>query len=126
MKHILTTLCCAAALASPFALAGSGHDHGPRHGGIVRDAGKLTLELVAKADSLTLHVTDHDKPVATAGAKAQVTLYGGSEKTVVPLEPAGDNRMAAKGSFKVGVGVRAALVFELPGKPAVKANFNLK
>jgi hypothetical protein len=108
------------------ALAGAGHDHGPRHGGSVRDAGKLTLELVAKSDSLTLHVTDHDKPVATAGAKAQVTLYGGSEKTVVSLEPAGDNRMAAKGDFKVGVGVRAALTLELPGRPIAKTSINLR
>lgn len=126
MKHILTTLCCAAALASPLAQAGAGHDHGPKHGGIVRDAGKLTFELVARADALTLHVTDHGKPLATTGAQAQVTLYGGSEKTVVILEPAGENRMAATGSFKVGVGVRAALAITLPGKPETKATFNLK
>lgn len=42
------------------------------------------------------------------------------------LEAAGENRMAAKGSFKVGVGVRAALAITLPGKPEAKATFNLK
>lgn len=126
MKYTLMTLCCAAALASPLAQAGAGHDHGPQHGGIVRDAGKLTLELVAKSDALTLHVSDHGKPLAIDGAKAQLTLYSGSEKIAVALEPAGENRMTAKGGFKVGVGVRAALVVELPGRPAAKANFNLK
>jgi hypothetical protein len=126
MKNALMTLCCTAMLASPFVHAGAGHDHGPKHGGIVRDAGKLTFELVARADVLTLHVTDHDKPVATDGAKAQVTLYGGSEKNVVSLDPAGENRMAAKGSFKVGVGVRAALAITLPGKAEAKVAFNLK
>lgn len=126
MKHALIILCSAAAFAAPLVHAGAGHDHGPKHGGIVRDAGKLTFELMAKADALTLHVTDHDKPVATDGAKAQVTFYSGSEKTVVALEPAGENRMAAKGSFKVGVGVRAALAITLPGKAESKVTFNLK
>jgi len=126
MKHALIILCSAAAFAAPLVHAGAGHDHGSKHGGIVRDAGKLTFELVARAAALTLHVTDHDKPVATDGAKAQVTLYSGSEKNVVTLDPAGENRMAAKGSFKVGVGVRAALAITLPGKAETKVTFNLK
>lgn len=126
MKTSLLALTAAACFAALPAFAGAGHDHGPKHGGIVRDAGSLTLELVARADSLTLHVTDHDKPVATAGAKAQVTLYSGSEKSPLALEPTGENRMAAKGSLKVGVGVRAALTVELPGHKLVKTTFNLK
>ncbi len=108
------------------ALAGTGHDHGPKHGGVAREVKSITYELVARGDSLTLHVSDHGKPVSTAGAKAEVALYTGNEKTVVALEPAGDNRMAATGSFKVGVGVRAALSVTLAGKPQARANYNLK
>ncbi|MBS3935450.1 MAG: hypothetical protein KGZ43_04685 [Sulfuritalea sp.] len=126
MKTALTVLIATLALAALPASAGPGHDHSPKHGGIVRDAGQLTLELVARADALILHVSDHDKPVATAGARGTATLYGGSGKVVAELLPAGDNRMEARGSFKVGVGVRAAVALALPGKTETKAMFNLK
>lgn len=127
MKSTFLTLSAAAfCLAATPAFAGAGHDHGPKHGGIAREVGTLTYELVAKADALTLHVSDHGKPVATTGAKATVILIAGNERVTVALEPAGENRMAAKGSFKVGVGVRAALAITLPGKSEAKASFNLK
>lgn len=126
MNKTLLALCCSASLLASGAFAGAGHDHGPKHGGLVREVGNVTFELVAKADSLTLFVADHGKPLATDGAKAQLTLHASNGKTVVTLEPAGENRLAAKGSFKVGVGVRAALAITLPGKSEAKATFNLK
>ncbi len=126
MKKLLMALLCAATLGVTTAHAGAGHDHGPKRGGVVREVGSVTYELVAKSDALTVHVSDHGKPIPADGAIAEVTLYAGNDKTVVPLEPAGDNRMAAKGSFKVGVGVRAALTVKLAGKPEAKATFNLK
>lgn len=126
MKQLLIAALGAATLLATNAQAGGGHDHGPKHGGVVREVKSVTYELVAKSDALTVHVSDHGKPIATAGAKGEVTLYAGNDKTVVPLEPAGDNLMVAKGSFKVGVGVRAALRLTLAGKAEAKANFNLK
>lgn len=126
MKKLLIAFLGAVTLVTTSVHAGAGHDHGPKHGGVVREVGSVTYELVAKPDVLTIHVSDHGKPIATAGAKAEATLYAGNDKTVIVLEPAGDNRMAAKGSFKVGVGVRAALTVTLAGKPEAKANFNLK
>jgi hypothetical protein len=86
----------------------------------------VSYELVAKADSLTHYVSDHGKPFKTEGAKATLTLYAANDKTVVGLKPAGENRMAAKGNFKVGVEVRAALSVTLSDKPEAKASFNLK
>ncbi len=128
MKNaILSTLAAtslAAALALPPAFAGAGH--GPAHGGVVREVKSLTYEFVAKPESLTLHISDHGKAIPTQGAKAEATLYAGSEKTTVALAPAGDNRMAAEGSFRVGVGVRAVVTVTLSGKPPVKLTFNLK
>jgi hypothetical protein len=126
MKKLLIAFLGAGTLVTTPLHAGAGHDHGPKHGGVVREVGSVTYELVAKSDALTVHVSDHGKPIATAGAKAEVTLYAGNDKTVVSLEPAGDNHMVAKGSFKIGVGVRAALTVTLAGKAEAKANFNLK
>lgn len=118
-----------AALCTTAAFAGDNHDHAdlrPMHGGVIVEAGSLDLELVAKADSLTLYLADGSKPVASSGAKATATVYAGSEKTPASFEPVGDNKLVAKGSFKAGVGVRVAVVVALPGKPEAKANFRLK
>jgi hypothetical protein len=130
MKSFLFSLFAVTSLSvalsvSP-AYAGAGHDHGPKYGGVVREVKNITYELLAKPDSLTLYVSDHDKPIATQGATAEAVIYAGNDKTTVKLEPVGDNRMAATGSFKVGVGVRVVLTTTLAGKPPAKASFNLK
>lgn len=130
MKSILFSLLAAASLAASLpvapALAGAGHDHGPKYGGVVREVRNIAYELVARPDSLTLYLSDHGKPVPTRGATAEATIYAGSDKTTVRLEPAGDNRMVAQGNFRVGVGVRAVLTATLPGKTPAKASFKLK
>lgn len=130
MKSSILSLFAAAAMAASLnaapALAGAGHDHGPKYGGVVREFHNVAYELVAKPDSLTVYVSDHGKPIPTQGATAEAVIYAGNDKATVKLEPAGDNRMVAKGSFKVGVGVRVVLTTTLPGKAPAKAVFNLK
>lgn len=126
-KFLMSCLAAAALVAVPVLAADRhGHEHTPAHGGVLAAAQKLDFELVVKGDSLTLHVADHGKPVATAGGKATATLFAGKDKTEVALEPAGDNRFAARGSFKSGVGVRVAVLVTLPGQPEAKLNFRLK
>ena len=131
-KSILSALAFAALCAGP-ALAADGHDHAhdhahdqPMHGGLIAEAKELSYELVARADSLTLYATEHGQPLATAGAKASATVHAGGGKQEVTLEPAGDNRLVAKGSFKTGLGVRVAVLVSLPGQPEAKLNFRLK
>lgn len=117
-----------AVLAQTSAFAGEGHKHDapPPHGGQYVEVGAVGLELVAKADSLTLYLNENDKPTPSVGAKATATITSGSSKTTASFEPAGENRMVAKGDFKVGVGVRVAVTATLPGKGETKANFRLK
>lgn len=128
MKSFILSLTAASslavALAVPPAFAGAGH--GPQHGGVVRELHNVSYELVATPDSLTLHVSDHGKPVSTKGGKAEAVIYAGNQKTTATLEPAGENLMVAKGNFKVGVGVRVLITATLPGKTPAKATFNLK
>ena len=128
-KIIAPAVTCFALGIAPIVAAADkhGHDHGkPPHGGIIAEAAGLDYELVAKADSLTLYVIDDGKPVATAGAKGAATVVAGSEKTTATFEPAGENKLVAKGSFKAGVGVRVAASVTLAGKPEAKLNFRLK
>jgi hypothetical protein len=130
MKKTLTTIACAAVLATSLvalpAVADGGHSHGPQYGGVVREVKSISYELVAKPDTLTLYLSDHGKPISTQGAKAEATLYAGNEKTTVMLESNGDNQMSAAGNFKVGVGVRAVVQITRQGQETTKVDFKLK
>lgn len=124
MKHALIALLSSAALlTAPVALASG--DHKPVHGGIVTEVKEVQYELVAKADTLQIYVSDHGKPVKVDGASARVTLLSGTDKQEVELKPAGD-KLEAKGSFKVAAGTKAAAQISLPGKAMASARFTLK
>lgn len=115
------------ALSGPAVASGNhSHAHAPEHGGIVAEASDVDFELVAKADSLTLYVRDHGKPLPTTGASAKVTLLNGSTKREATLAPAGDNRLEAKGEFQVGPGTKAAALVSLPGRKAISVRFALR
>ena len=90
MKSSILSLCAAAGLAAALnaapVFAGSGHDHGPKYGGVVRELHNVAYELVAKPDSLTLYVSDHGKPIATEGAQAEAVIYAGHLCNVYGLD----------------------------------------
>jgi len=94
------------------------HDAAPKHGGIVSVAKDVNYEQVAKPDALTLYVIDHGKPVSTKGGSATLTLLSGAEKAEVKLDPAGENKLEAKGTFKVQPGTKIAGTVKLEGKTA--------
>ncbi|NML17078.1 hypothetical protein [Azohydromonas caseinilytica] len=103
-----------------------GHGHEPMHGGVVVEASDMDFELVAKADVVTLYLRDHGKPAITKGGSGKITLLSGSDKTEATLVPAGDNKLEAKGSFKVASGTKAVAMVTLPGKKAINVRFALK
>ncbi len=87
------------ALSSPLAASAAkgAHDHSPRHGGIVTEAGNVDLELVLKADAITLHLRDHGKALKIEGGSAKLTLLSGANKQDVALAPAGEGRRGGGG-----------------------------
>lgn len=111
------------------AFAADGHDHGhehkPLHGGIVTEVKDMDYELVAKPDTLQLHLRDHGKAVDVSKASAKVTFLAGSEKMEVELKPAGE-KLEARGVFKVMAGTKAVALVSLPGKSPATARFVLK
>lgn len=121
-RSLLLASC--ALLTGGMALAGP-DDHAARHGGIIVPGKVFDLEVVAKPDSLHVHVSDHGKPVKLDGAKGKVTLLNGSDKTDIELGVAGD-RLEAKGSFKVQKGTKGIASVTLQGKPAVAARFEIR
>ena len=68
---------------------------------------------MAKVDSLTLYVTDHNQPVDTRNASATVTLLSASDKIEVKLLPAGGNQLRAQGTFKIQAGTKAVALVKL-------------
>ncbi len=101
------------------------HDAKPQHGGVVSVIKDINYELVAKADSLTLYVTDHDQPVDTRNASATITLLSASDKTEAKLLPAGSNQLRAQGAFKIQAGTKAVAIVKLGDKPGQSVRFVL-
>lgn len=125
-RVLLAAALCA--LAPSSALAQHGHDHKPRHGGLIREAGGFVFELKVAPKEITVWVTDEaDKPVPTTGSTAKVTLIPDATlRAEVPLEPAGDNRFRASGEFAIKPGSSAMLDVVVGGKPVAKLRYVLK
>ncbi len=130
MKTRQLFACVALTLAGSAFAAGDAHnhthEHKPLHGGIVVEASDIDFELVARADVITLYVRDHGKPAATQGATGKLTLLSGADKAEAVLAPAGDNKLEAKGSFKVAPGTKLVATVTLAGKKAVNVRFAIK
>ena len=127
LRNLPAAAALAFVVASGGALAASDHSHGveakPLHGGIVAVASDLEFELLAKADGVTLYVRDHGKPALTLGASAKLTILSGSDKAEAALVPAGDNKLEAKGSYKLGAGTKFVATVSLQGKNPVNVRF---
>jgi hypothetical protein len=111
---------------APAAFAAGNHDHSPKHGGVVAEGKAFDAELVAKQDLITVHFSDHGKPMMTKGAKGKITLLTGGEKSEFELMPAGDSRMEAKGKFNVAKGTKAVVEVTLEGKKPATVRFAIK
>jgi hypothetical protein len=83
------------------------------------------LEIVAKPESIHIHISDQGKAVKLDGAKAKVTLLNGAEKSEADLVLVGD-KLEAKGAYKVAKGTKGVAIVTLAGKSPVTARFDIK
>jgi len=116
-------------LVMTVATSGSVWAHGEKakNGGIVQESSNgVSLELVSKDGKATIYVEDHGKPVSTAGASGKLTVLNGAEKAEVPLEPAGDNSLATKGTAKLDKGAKAIAAVTFADKRTVNVRFAIK
>ena len=130
MKHkinLITLAALAVGLATTSAAFAAGnHDHSPKFGGIVAEGKAFDAELVVKPDLITVHLSDHGKPLATKGAKGKITLLIGGEKTEAELVPAGESRLEVGGKFKVSKGTKAVVEVTLDSKKTTTVRFEIK
>ena len=103
--------------------AGAGHELKPMHGGVIVEVKDIDIELVAKADSLSMYLTDHGKPIPLDGGTAKLTILIGSEKKDYELLPNG-GKLEVKGNFAIPKGAKAIAVIKIKAK-VVTARFNL-
>lgn len=124
MKKVLTCLAMAASLI----VSGNVLAHGakPKHGGIVQSANDVSFELVSKDNAAVIYVEDHGKKLSTAGATGKLTLLNGTAKSELPLEPAGENKLAAKGNAKLAKGAKAIASITFANKETVNVRFAFK
>ena len=114
-------------LAGAFPALVQAHVHKPRHGGVVKEANGFVYELVARPDEIVVFVTDEsDQPVGTQGSSAELTLIDSAARVRVSLAPAGANRLAATGAFKVKPGMSALLEVGVGGKTVARLRYTLK
>lgn len=113
--------------AAPATFAqGKGHHDDPRHGGVAVEAGSVHLEIVAKGQSLTLHVYGHDmKAVDVSAAKAQATVFSGKDKATVDFKPSGPGVMKGEVGFAVRADAKVVLNFTPAKGNAEQARFQL-
>ena len=119
----------AAAFLTMSVPAAAGEEHGherAHHGGMAVEVREVDFEMVTAADTVTIYVRDHNKPVSTAGAKGKVTVLSGTEKSEAPLVAAGENKLESKGNFTLSKGTKVVALVELPGRKPFNVRFALK
>ena len=117
-------LACAA-FAGTAALAHD--DHGKsQHGGIMAEAATFQGELVAGPKGPMLYLTDHGRPVPTAGASGKLVVLAGGQRSDLALSPAGDNRLAPAQSMPLPNGARAVATVTLKDGRSGALRFDVK
>lgn len=122
MKTLILVLAFVA-LIPTFAQA---HDPRPGpNGGMMVDAGSYHAELVANgSETVTLYLFDAaDKPVESAGFKANAILVVNAKPTRFPLEPAGGQKLVGKASGAVVPGVKGVVQLTAPDGTTAQAKF---
>ena len=122
MKTLIAALTLSA-LMPALALA-----HEPRpgpNGGLMVDAGSYHAELLADgSETVTLFLFDAaDKPVESAGFKANAILVVNAKPARFPLEPGGGQKLVGKAPGPVVAGVKGAVQLTAPDGTTAQAKF---
>lgn len=123
----MRTLILAVSLVLMAPLAAMAHDPRPGpNGGLQVDAGtRYHAELVAKGTpEVALFLYDaNDKPIPTAGFRAQAILVIDGKTQRFPLQPADGSRLVGTAPVAVPVGVKGAVQLTAPDGSTAQAKF---
>jgi hypothetical protein len=103
----------------------AGHDHDPKHGGVVVHSGHHHLELVVNGANVELFVrSEEGGDEDVAAAKAQATLLVDGKAEQVALQPAGASLKGVRNSSE-GKVATAVVSLTMPGHETEQARFLL-
>lgn len=119
-NRLLAILLTAFLSSIPPVVSAHGTAPAPAHGGAVaEDSGEHWVELVIKADQMTIYVSDNDnKPLAAAQLGGKATIVAGSKKEEVILAPAQVNSLVGTLSSPISGKVTTLIAISVNGKPA--------
>ena len=122
MKKLIT------AISLSLLMTGTALAHNPRpgpNGGLMVDAGNLHAELLVDgSDTVALFLFDAaDKPVESAGFKANAILVVGGKPARFQLNPAGGQKLTGKAPSPVETGVKGAVQLTAPDGSTAQAKF---
>jgi hypothetical protein len=118
-KHVMKfiTLFIVSAVLILFATSATAHDElKPKHGGLIQEVNEVQYEIVAKPDQVTIYVFDHSKKMTLKNASGKLTLLTGTTKSDVMLVQDEDNKLVAKGVFKIEKGTKVVAVIKIGDK----------
>ena len=122
-KFLKLLLLSAATLACGAALAHG--DAPPQYGGIMQMVDDMSFELVVKGDTAALYLSDHGEKVPTANMTGKLTVLSGTNKSEAKLEPAGGNKLEAKG-VKIAKGDKVIALMTSTDKKTTSVRFVIK
>jgi hypothetical protein len=127
LKNLIAAIMIAS-VTPAMAHSDSKYSKGPNGGHIVdAGGGKQHWELVASGGDLTLYVADSvEKPVDTAGGKAEGKVLVGGKNYTVEFAPAGENMLKAKGDFQAEKGMKVIVKTRNVGGESFQARFTPK
>ncbi len=108
-------------------LTASAHEprKGPNGGALVDAGTRYHVELVAKgSDEVVVILSDiNDKPVSSAGFKANAILVVGGKTQRFALEPAEGSRLAGKAPIAIPAGTKGVIQLTAPDGATAQAKF---
>lgn len=122
MRLLTAAVCLIASL-----LTVSAHEprKGPNGGALVDAGARYHVELVARgSDEVVVILSDiNDKPVPSAGFKANAILVVGGKTQRFTLEPVEGSRLAGKAPIAIPVGTKGVIQLTAPDGATAQAKF---
>lgn len=101
------------------------HDAKPLNGGRIVQAGNFHIELVAKDDTVSVYLIDHNnKQVPLAGYKGVAILSIDGKSQRIVLEGGDGSRLAGKAAAALPAQPKGVVQITLPAGNTVQAKFN--
>lgn len=122
-RALLTTL-----MTFSFLLAGQGHAHGitePRHGGIVKVAGDVSLELVNGGGQVKVYILD-DTAVDTSGMTGKIKVENGAGESEHALTPIEDSGLMTEGVSIPGGSEVLVIITKADGYSKIAGKFEVE